>query len=84
MADLLLGNVASDTADAEIRDFLVKYGFPEFDAIEHLPGDGSRPAVLLTVKDTAPETLLKLRDRIQNLFWRNRKISVQVMTERFT
>lgn len=84
MADLLLGNVASDTADAEIRDFLVKYGFPEFDAIEHLPGDGSRPAVLLTFKDTAPETLLKLRPRIQNLFWRNRKISVQVMTGRYT
>lgn len=84
MAELLLGNVETGTSDDEIKEFLVKYGFPAFDAIEHMPGDGSRPAVLLTFKDVAPETLRSLQPRIQNMFWKNRKLSAQVMTERYT
>ena len=44
MTELLLGNVDSGASDDEIKALLVKYGFPEFDAIEHMPGDGSRPA----------------------------------------
>ena len=84
MAELLLGNVDSGVSDDEIKAFLVKYGFPAFDAIEHMPGDGSRPAVLLTFKDLPPETLRSLQPRIQNMFWMNRKISAQVMTERYT
>lgn len=84
MAELLLGNVEGGTSDDEIKAFLVKYGFPAFDAIEHMPGDGSRPAVLLTFKDVAPETLRSLQPRIQNMFWKNRKINAQVMDERYT
>ena len=84
MAELLLGNVDSGTSDDEIKAFLVKYGFPAFDAIEHMPGDGSRPAVLLNFKDVAPETLRSLQPRIQNMFWKNRTISAQVMDERYT
>lgn len=84
MADLLVGNVESGTSDDEIRDFLIKYGFPPFDEIEHMPGDGSRPAVVLTFKDAAPETLRSLQPRIHNMFWKNRKIYVQVMTGRYT
>lgn len=84
MAELLLGNVETGTSDDEIKEFLVKYGFPAFDAIEHMPGDGSRPAVLLTFKDVAPETLRSLQPRIQNMFWKNRKINAQVMTGRYT
>ncbi|MDB5771442.1 MAG: hypothetical protein JWM42_1816 [Burkholderia sp.] len=84
MADLLLGNVETGTSDEEIKAFLVKYGFPPFDAIEHMPGDGSRPAVLLTFKDAAPETLRSLQPRIQNIFWHNRKISAVIMDERYS
>ena len=84
MAELLLGNVESGTSDDEIKAFLVKYGFPAFDGIEHMPGDGSRPAVLLTFNDVAPETLRSLQPRIQNMFWKNRTISAQVMDERYT
>lgn len=84
MADLLLGNVESETSDDEIKEFLVKYGFPPFDDIEHMPGDGSRPSVLLTFKDAAPEALRSLQPRIQGMFWHNRQITAQVMTERFS
>ena len=84
MTDLLLANLDSETSDEEIMSFLVKYGFPPFDDIEHLPGDGSRPSVLLTFKEAEPETLRSLQPRIQNMFWKNRKLSVQVMAGRFS
>ena len=84
MADLLMGNVDAGTTDDEIKEFLVKYGFPPFDEIEHLPGDGSRPAVLLTFNDAAPATLNSLLPRIQDMFWKNRKLHVHVPAERFT
>lgn len=82
-AELLLGNVDSGASDDEIKAFLVKYGFPPFDEIEHVPGDGSRPAVLLTFKDAIPETLYGLQPRIHEMFWKNRKITARVMSMRY-
>jgi hypothetical protein len=82
MAGLWMGNVDSSVSDDEIREFLIRYGFPEFDAIEHIAGDGSRPAVLLTFNDAPAQALRNLQPRIQDLFWNNRKIHVQVMDQR--
>lgn len=79
MAALLIGNVDPEATDDEIKQFLVKYGFPEYDGIEHMPGDGSRPAVLLSFADATSESLRSLQARVQDLFWHNRKINVQVM-----
>jgi hypothetical protein len=79
MASLMMDNVDTEASDDEIKQFLVKYGFPEFDAIEHMPGDGSRPAVLLTFAEATSDSLRSLQPRIQDLFWHNRKIQVQVM-----
>ena len=84
MAELLIGNVESDTSDDEIKAFLVKYGFPPFDGIEHILGDGSRPAVLLTFKDVVRETLCALQPRINGIFWKNRKLNVLVPRERYS
>lgn len=84
MAELLVGNVESGTSDDEIKAFLVKYGFPAFDEIERVQGDGTRPAVLLTFKDTPPEALRSLQPRVQNIFWKNHRINVQVMGERYS
>ena len=81
MAELLLGNVDSSASDDEIKAFLIKYGFPPFDTIEHVPGDGSRPVVLVSFKDASPDALRILQPRIQNLFWKNRTIRVDVMAE---
>jgi hypothetical protein len=79
MASLLVGNVDSSVSDDEIKELLLRYGFPEFDAIQHIAGDGSRPAVLLTFKDAPAQALRNLQPRIQDLFWKNRKLHVQVM-----
>ena len=83
MSELLLANVESGTPDDEIKGFLVKYGFPPFDEIEHLPGDGSRPSVLLTFKEAGPETLRNLLPRIQDVYWNMRKLHAQVLDERY-
>jgi hypothetical protein len=49
-----------------------------------MPGDGSRPAVRLTFRDAPAEALHNLLPRVQDMFWKNRKIHVHVVTERFS
>jgi hypothetical protein len=81
MADLMMANVDAGTTDEEIKEFLVKYGFPPFDSATRIPGTGSRPAAMLTFKDVPPEALRSLLPRVQDMFWKDRTIHVQVMTE---
>lgn len=79
MADLWIGNVEPNTAENEIKEFLEKYGFPPFDAIQHLPGTGERPVVVLSFHQVDEEALRMLQPRIHNMYWKNRTITVQVM-----
>jgi hypothetical protein len=83
MSRLWLTNVEPGTSDDEIRDFLVKYGFPPFDEIAYEPGDGSRPSVLLTFADIDPTALFQLQQRIHNMFWKKRKLEARVLQDRF-
>jgi hypothetical protein len=81
MADLLITNVEDGTADGEIKEFLIKYGFPAFDKIERVPGTGSSPSVLLTFNELDEVVLRTLQPRIHNMFWKNRTITVGIMRE---
>ncbi|MEJ5988497.1 RNA-binding protein [Ramlibacter sp. PS3R-8] len=83
MARLLLGNLAPGTTDEEIRDFLVKYGFPPFDSIEHEPGDGSRPAVVLSFSGLDATSMFNLQERVHDMFWKSRKLTARIMQDRF-
>lgn len=51
MSRLLLTNNPASRMD-EIRASLDKYGLPPSDAIEQVPGDGTRPSVVLEFKST--------------------------------
>jgi hypothetical protein len=82
MADLWIGNIETGTSDQEIKEFLIRYGFPPFYGIKHVPGEGSRPAVVVNFEGLGPETLRRLQPRIHNMFWNQRKINVQVMKDR--
>ncbi|RDJ98140.1 RNA-binding protein [Cupriavidus lacunae] len=84
MSILLLGNLDAKATDEEIRAFLVKYGFPEYHSIEHMEGDGTRPAVRLTFDTLDDLSLEKLKGRIHDMFWRGHKLSALVMRERFS
>jgi RNA recognition motif-containing protein len=81
MADLWLGNLATDTSDDEIKNFLIKYGFPAYDGIEHIPGDGTRPAVRVTFANVSPGALRRLQPRVHDKFWKNRRLNAQVMPQ---
>ena len=79
MAKLWVGNISPGTSDEELKALLVKYGFPAYDAIQHVPGDGTRPAVLLDFTATDSNTLQLLQARVHNLFWKDRRLNVAVM-----
>ena len=66
MATLWVGNFAPDTSDEELKALLVKYGFPAFDGIERMPGDGSRPAAILRFDTTPQFALRQLQSRVQS------------------
>ncbi|QCP52897.1 RNA-binding protein [Trinickia violacea] len=79
MANLWMENVDADTSEDEIKEFLIRYGFPPFDAIQYVPGTGQSPAVVLSFNNVEEEALRLLQPRIHNIFWRDRTIIVQVI-----
>ncbi|CAB3926462.1 hypothetical protein LMG26858_05871 [Achromobacter anxifer] len=81
MAKLLINHIEESTSDEEIRNFLVKYGFPAFDQIERVPSAGERPAVLLTFRGASPEDLRVLLPRIHQIFWKSHTIAALIMRE---
>lgn len=81
MADLWMGNVEDDTSDEEIKEFLIRYGFPPFDEIRRVAGTGERPAVVLSFESASPDALRSLQSRVHNVFWKGRTLVVQVLPE---
>ncbi|RDI99251.1 RNA-binding protein [Dyella solisilvae] len=81
MGRLLLGNIAPDTSDEELKEFLHKYGFPPVDDIEQVPGDGSRPAVLLTFGSCRGDALELLRERVHQMYWKGRQLNVIILSD---
>lgn len=81
MAHLFLENISASEED--LQEFLTRYGFPRFDAIQHYPGNGSQPAVLLSYSGTSLHELRKLQPRIHLLFWKKCRIKAFVPAERF-
>lgn len=79
MAKLWIGNLPPLAADDEIDEFLQKYGFPSFDSIARVAGDGSRPAAMIDYPDLKEEVLGRLSPRVNDMTWRERKLFVNVM-----
>ncbi len=78
MAKLWIANLP-DAADDEIDEFLQKYGFPSFDTITRVPGDGSRPAAIIDYPDLTEDMLGRLAPRVNDMAWRERKIFANAM-----
>jgi hypothetical protein len=79
MAGVLIDNINQGTSDEDIRQFLTAYGMPPCDAIEHVPGDTSRPSVLLRYANLPVASLRAMRDRLDGMFWKNRRLTVVVL-----
>jgi hypothetical protein len=76
---LWLGNIAPQTSDDELRALLDKYGVPAVISIQHIPGDGTRPAAVFEVAAT-PETINRVTQRLNGMYWKGRSLTVQAMT----
>jgi len=76
---LWIGNVAFDTTSDELLSLLQKHGGPGFTELLHVPGDGSRPGVLLTFDNANPEQLYGLAYRLNGLYWKHRGLTAHVM-----
>jgi hypothetical protein len=83
MVRLILGNIEPGTSDDEVQEFLTKYGFPPYDEIARMDGEGSRPAVTLTFNSLDPGALRILQSRVHGLFWKNRKVAASVLMDHF-
>jgi len=76
---LWIGNVEPGTSDAELREFLARYGIDQVDSIQQVEGDGSRPAAVVDVPATA-DMLNKVTQRLNGLHWKGRTLTVQALT----
>ena len=76
---LWIGNIAPGTSDEELRDLLARYGAPAAGKVEQVPGDGSRPAVMVEVTVTQAQ-LFSLTQRLNGLYWKGRSLTVQNLT----
>jgi hypothetical protein len=81
MAALMINPIQDSTSDEDIRAFLIKYGFPSYDRIERVSGDGTRPAVLLTFENHSAAALRTLVPAINHIFWKEHSINAMVMRE---
>lgn len=81
MAALLINPIQDSTSDEDIREFLIKYGFPSYDRIERIAGDGTRPAVLLTFENHSAAALRTLVPAINHIFWKEHSINAMIMRE---
>jgi len=84
MSRLLLANLDPAITDDEIKAFLAKYGFPPCKEIHHEKNESSRPGALVIFEDLDPTQLSKLRERIHDIHWHGRKLSAQVLRDRFS
>lgn len=79
MARMWINNLAPDVTEAELADFLRRYGFPPHASSEVVgAGDGGRRAMVVTFSGVDEETLRQLQPRVHGVFFRGTTLHVQV------
>jgi RNA recognition motif-containing protein len=74
--NIVINNVPPETTEDEVKQLLVKYGFPEFTSFQMEPGDGTRPLAIIGFEGVHNEGIRPLIQRVDGLFWKDRRISV--------
>jgi len=74
---LWIANIAPDTSDEEIREFVTKYA-PDLECgnIQRVDGDGSRPAALLDCANAPYGLVEKASTRLNGMYWKGRALLV--------
>lgn len=73
---LLMGNLAPDTTDDEIRELVRKYAKLEIASIVREDGDGSQPAAILKFEQGNREDLYEAQRRLNGMYWKDRTLRV--------
>ena len=76
---LWIGNIHPDVTDEELCAFVEKYGCPHPAEIQRVPGDGSRPAAVLTFDAAAEDKVANAQMRLHGMYWRDRELNVQTL-----
>jgi len=72
-----IGNIPLDASDDDLKVLLEKYALPTFAASERVPGDGSRPGVVLEFADGNAAVLPRVVQRLNGLYWKGRELTCQ-------
>ncbi len=79
MARMWINNVSDETSDADLVDFIGRYGFPPPASSSSIAGAlPQRRAVVLTFDGIDEETLRRLQPRIHGVFFQGSTLHVQV------
>jgi RNA recognition motif-containing protein len=75
---LWIGNIAPDTTDEEVIEFVKKYA-PDLECkgVERVEGDGSRPAAVLSFPDAEIGAVERVQMRLHGMYWKGRELFVQ-------
>ena len=76
---LWIGNLDAATTDDELRAFVRKYAGREIISLKHVPGDGSRPGVMLELEGAGAAELNQAQLRLHGMYWKNRALVTQVL-----
>lgn len=77
---LWIGNIAPETTDDELREFVMKYAPDlEIKSIQRVDGDGSRPAASFEFVDTPFGSVEKISMRLHGMNWKGRELFVQTL-----
>jgi RNA recognition motif-containing protein len=79
MMKLWIGNLDPKTTDDEIREFVTKYTKLECATLTRVPGDGSRPGVMLDIPSATIEEIYAAQLRLDGMHWKARKLVVTVL-----
>jgi hypothetical protein len=79
MMKLWIGNVDPEATDDDVRALIAKYTKLECSELTRVPGDGSRPAVMLELSDANIKEVYEAQRRLDGLHWRKRTLLVTVV-----
>ena len=80
MSRLWLTHVPTEATDDELRGLAERYA-PQLKCVllQREPGDGTRPAVMMTFKGGELGDVERLAERLNGLFWKDRKLGCTTM-----
>ena len=77
-----VGNLSPKVGPEAVKQLLLKYGFPEPTEIVRIPGDGTRPAMVVHFEGMNPEMIRPLVGRLDGLFWEGSHTSLAILPPR--